>query len=148
MEHEIFISYSRKNSMGKTDNIFPFIIGGVAMCKDSRNPLDCFPPALRNLPKDDERLGVDINENGHGSNILRTCSDCPIKEDPSKNNNQGDINEKGRDAAVVKIVGGMLDLSFDSLWQRRMITCGVPGCASSQDAIKVSVRNEDSGGPY
>ena len=29
-----------------------------------------------------------------------------------------------------------------------MITCGVPGCASPQDAIKVSVRNEESGSPY
>lgn len=46
-----------------------------------------FPHALRNLQKEDERLG-------------------------------GNINEMGRDAAVVKIVAGMLDLEFDTLWQR------------------------------
>ena len=104
-------------SMGKTDKIFPFIIEGVAMCKDSEDPLECFPPALRNLPKDDERVGANINENGHGSNILRTCYDCPIKEDHLKDDKKGDINEKGRDAAVVKIIAGMLGLSFDTLWQ-------------------------------
>lgn len=30
----------------------------------------------------------------------------------------GNINEKGRDAAVVKIIAGMLNLEFDILWQR------------------------------
>ena len=100
--------------MGKTDKIFPFIIDGIAMCKNPDDPEECFPPALRNLPKDDERLGANINENGHG-NILRTCNDCPIKEEHIK---QGDIYDKGRDAAVVKIVAGMLGLSFDTLWQR------------------------------
>lgn len=30
----------------------------------------------------------------------------------------GNVNEKGRDAAVVKIVAGMLDVEFDMLWQR------------------------------
>ncbi len=100
--------------MGKTDKIFPFIIDGIAMCKDPDDPEECFPPALRNLPKDDERLGANVNENGHG-NKLRTCNDCPIKEERLK---QGDIYDKGRDAAVVKIVAGMLGLSFDTLWQR------------------------------
>ena len=100
--------------MGKTDKIFPFIIDGIAMCKNPDDPEECFPPALRNLPKDDERLGANINENGHG-NKLRACNDCPIKEERIK---QGDIYDKGRDAAVVKIVAGMLGLSFDTLWQR------------------------------
>ena len=72
---------------GKTDKIFPFIIDGIAMCKDSGNPHECFPPALRHLPKNEERLG-------------------------------GNINDKGRDAAVVKIIAGMLGLHFDTLWQR------------------------------
>lgn len=71
--------------MGRTDEIYPYIIDGVAMSEDPDK--ECFPPALRNLPKEDERLG-------------------------------GNINEKGRDAAVVKIVAGMLNLGFDTLWQR------------------------------
>lgn len=72
-------------SMGKIDKIFPFIVEGKAFSEDSNE--ECFPPALRNLPKEDERLG-------------------------------GNINEMGRDAAVVKTVAGMLGLAFDTLWQR------------------------------
>lgn len=71
--------------LGRTNAIFPFIIGGVPM---STNPdEECFPMALKDLPKEEERLG-------------------------------GNINEKGRDAAVVKVVSGMLNLDFDSLWKR------------------------------
>lgn len=78
-EIETFISF------GKTANIFPFIVEGKAY---SNNPdEECFPPALKNVPKDEERLG-------------------------------GNINEMGRDAAVVKTIAGMLDLDFDILWQR------------------------------
>ena len=72
-------------SMGKIDKIFPFIVEGKAFSEDSNE--ECFPPALRNLPKEEERLG-------------------------------GNIAEMGRDAAVVKTVAGMLDLAFDTLWQR------------------------------
>ena len=71
--------------LGKINNIFPFIIEGKAFAENPNE--ECFPPALINLPKEDERLG-------------------------------GNINEMGRDAAVVKTVAGMLDLDFDSLWQR------------------------------
>lgn len=67
-------------SLGRTDRIFPFIVEG-------NSPSEFFPPALRDLPKDEERLG-------------------------------GDVSKKGRDAAFVKIVAGMLGVSFDSLWNR------------------------------
>ena len=49
---------------------------------------ECFPDALRSLQGNDERLGGNVNEQG------------------------------GRDAAVVKVVSGMLGVSFDSLWQK------------------------------
>ena len=49
---------------------------------------DCFPDALRNLKVGDERLGGNVNKQG------------------------------GRDAAVVKVVAGMLGVTFDSLWNR------------------------------
>ena len=49
---------------------------------------ECFPEILRNLHDNEERLGGNINEQG------------------------------GRDAAVVKIISGMLGVSFDSLWQK------------------------------
>ena len=49
---------------------------------------ECLPEKLRNLPDKDERLGGDINEQG------------------------------GRNAAIVKIIAGMLGLGFDYLWQK------------------------------
>ncbi len=67
-------------SLGRTDRIFPFIVEG-------NSPSDFFPLALRNLPKDEERLG-------------------------------GDVSKKGRDAAFVKVVAGMLGVGFDTLWNR------------------------------
>ena len=71
--------------MGRTDKIIPFIIGGTPF---SDNPEDeCFPSVLLNLPKEQELLGVNINE-------------------------------MGRDAAVVKVVSRMFDVKFDTLWQR------------------------------
>jgi len=50
--------------------------------------IECFPDKLRNLPEKEERLGGNVNEQG------------------------------GRNAAVVKIIAGMLGVSYDSLWQR------------------------------
>jgi len=50
--------------------------------------IECFPEKLRNLPEKEERLGGNINEQG------------------------------GREAAVVKVIAGMLGVSYDSLWQR------------------------------
>ena len=67
-------------SLGRTDHIFPFIVEG-------NSSSEFFPPALLNLPKDEERLG-------------------------------GDVSKKGRDAAFVKVVAGMLGVGFDSLWNR------------------------------
>lgn len=67
-------------SLGRTDCIFPFIVEG-------NSPSEFFPPALRDLPKDEERLG-------------------------------GDVSKKGRDAAFIKVVAGMLGVGFDSLWNR------------------------------
>lgn len=49
---------------------------------------ECFPEKLRSLPEKEERLGGNINEQG------------------------------GRNAAVVKIIAGILGIGFDSLWQK------------------------------
>ena len=49
---------------------------------------ECFPETLRELPENEERLGGNINEQG------------------------------GRNAAVVKIIAGMLGVGFDALWQK------------------------------
>lgn len=104
--------------MGRTNRIFPFIIDGIAMCKDPNDPQECFPPALRNLPQGEERVGANVHEKGQEGKELRTCNDCPLKTKKLVDANQGDINDKGRDAAVVKIVAGMLGVGFDMLWNR------------------------------
>lgn len=97
----------------KTDRIFPFIIDGIA---NSGNPkTECFPPALRQIPNNKERCGANISESTSISINSRMCQDCPLD---SKAKKQGDIKDRGRDAAVVKIVAGMLNLRFDTLWER------------------------------
>lgn len=72
-------------AMGKTKRIFPFIVEGHPYADNPDE--ECFPQAIRNLPKEEERLG-------------------------------GDVTKNGRDAAFVKVVAGMLDLGFDTLWNR------------------------------
>lgn len=49
---------------------------------------ECFPESLRNLSSKDERVGGNVNEQG------------------------------GREAALIKVIAGMLEVSFDSLWNR------------------------------
>lgn len=97
--------------MGKIDKVFPFIIEGVPNSNNDAN--ECLPKVLRTIPSNKERLGVSISE--YKSQPQRLCKDCPL---PKENKKQGDVNDKGRDAAVVKIVAGMLGLGFDTLWQR------------------------------
>ena len=71
--------------MGRTKDIIPFIVGGKAFASNPEQ--ECFPSALRQLPSEQELLGVNINE-------------------------------MGKDAAVVKVIAQMLGLKFDTLWQR------------------------------
>lgn len=100
-------------NMGKLDRIFPFIIEGIPY---SKNEDECLPEAIRNLSEDKERLGANVSE--YKDRPQRLCVDCPLPKENKSDKKQGDINDKGRDAAVVKIVAGMLDLDFDLLWQR------------------------------
>lgn len=52
-------------------------------------------------------------------NYERECYPPVLKDlPPSQERIGGNINEKGRDAALIKIIAGMLDISFDSLWNR------------------------------
>lgn len=54
-------------SLGKTRCIFPFIVEG-----DS--PKEFFPPALLNLPKEDERLGGDVTKNGRDAAFIKVVA--------------------------------------------------------------------------
>lgn len=54
-------------SMGKTDHIFPFIVEG-------NTPQDFFPPAILDLPKDEERLGGDVTKNGRDAAFIKVVA--------------------------------------------------------------------------
>ena len=54
-------------SLGKVNQIFPFIVEG-----DS--PKEFFPPALLNLPKNEERLGGDVSKNGRDAAFVKVVA--------------------------------------------------------------------------
>ena len=54
-------------SLGKTERIFPFIVEG-------NSPSEFLPPALRNFPKDEERLGVDVSKNGRDAAFIKVVA--------------------------------------------------------------------------
>ena len=54
-------------SMGRTANVIPFIIDGKAFADNSED--ECFPLALRQLPKEQEILGANINDFGSGMSV-------------------------------------------------------------------------------
>lgn len=87
-----FIEIGKKEGINNIGHIFPFIVEGVPHAGDER---ECFPKALRELSKEQERIGGNINEGG----------------------NVSDIN---RERAFVKVLAGMLpdSVSFDMLWNR------------------------------
>ena len=58
--------------LGRTDKIIPFIVGGTA---HAYNPKDeCFPMALRDLPAEQELLGVNINEMGRDAAAVKVVA--------------------------------------------------------------------------
>ena len=58
--------------MGRSDKIIPFVIGGKPF---SEKPEDeCFPSALLNLPKEQELLGVNINEMGRDAAAVKVVA--------------------------------------------------------------------------
>ena len=87
-----FIEIGKKDGTNNLRHIFPFIVDGVPHAGDER---ECFPKALRELSKEHERIGGNINEGGNVSDINREC-------------------------AFVKVLAGMLpdSVSFDMLWNR------------------------------
>ena len=54
-------------SLGKVNQIFPFIVEG-----DS--PKEFFPPSLLNLPKNEERLGGDVSKNGRDAAFVKVVA--------------------------------------------------------------------------
>lgn len=87
-----FIEIGKKEGVDNVRHIFPFIIEGKPHAGDER---ECFPKALQELSKEQERIGGNINEGG-------------------------DVSEINRERAFVKVLAGTLpdNISFDMLWDR------------------------------
>ena len=59
-------------SLGRTANVIPFIIDGRAFAGNSEE--ECFPLALRQLPKEQEILGANINEMGRDAAAVKVVA--------------------------------------------------------------------------
>ena len=57
---------------GRTDKIIPFIIEGVP--NSNNDETECFPKAIRELPAEDELLGVNINEMGRDAAAVKVIA--------------------------------------------------------------------------
>lgn len=71
---------------GKGDKIIPFIVAGTPHAKNPDK--ECFPPALRNLSRDEEIRGIDVRR------------------------------KEGKSHALVDVIATMFGVRFDVLWQR------------------------------
>ena len=59
-------------AMGKQNNIIPYIIDGQPFAEDVDD--ECFPPAIRNMPKEKEILGANVNEMGQDAAAVKTVA--------------------------------------------------------------------------
>ncbi|MBR4838082.1 MAG: TIR domain-containing protein [Bacteroidales bacterium] len=57
---------------GRTDKIIPFIIEGTP--NSGNDETECFPKAIRELPAEDELLGVNINEMGRDAAAVKVVA--------------------------------------------------------------------------
>lgn len=58
--------------MGRADRIIPFIIGGTAYAQDAEK--ECFPSALLGLPKNQELLGINIEDMGRDAAAVKVVA--------------------------------------------------------------------------
>ncbi len=58
--------------MGRIDKIIPFIVGGAPYSENVEE--ECFPLSLRKLPKEQELLGVNINEMGRDAAAVKVVA--------------------------------------------------------------------------
>ncbi len=87
-----FIEIGKEEGVDNIKHIFPFIVEGRPHGKGKSG---CFPKMLRDLSKEQERIGGNVNEGG-------------------------EVGEKNRERAFVKVLAGMLpdSVTFDMLWDR------------------------------
>ena len=88
-----FIEIGANKGVDNVKHVFPFIIEGIPHSGDEET--ECFPKALLELSKEEERIGGNVNEGGA-------------------------VDEQSRERAFVKVLAGMLPdtISFDMLWDQ------------------------------
>ena len=59
-------------SMGKSDNIIPYIIDGIPF--SSNHEEECFPQGILSLPQEQEILGANINEMGRDAAAVKVVA--------------------------------------------------------------------------
>ena len=64
------VDYFIKN--GRADHIVPFIVDGIP--HSDAPALECFPPAILDLPREDELLGIDLKKFGLREAIVRVIA--------------------------------------------------------------------------
>ena len=72
--------------LGRQDKIIPLIVAGSPNARNASE--ECFPPALRNLPKEQELRGIDLRR------------------------------KEGKQHALVDVIATLLGVRFNDLWQR------------------------------
>lgn len=72
--------------LGRQDKIIPLIVAGSPNARNANE--ECFPPALRNLPKEQELRGIDVRR------------------------------KEGKQHALVDVIATLLGVRFNDLWQR------------------------------
>ena len=60
------------NTLHREGRIIPLIVGGLPHSKDPE--LECFPPAILDLPRELEPLGIDLKEFGESEAFLRVIA--------------------------------------------------------------------------
>ena len=58
--------------LGRSKRIIPFIVSGVPSSYNEE--INCFPPTLLNMPKEQELLGVNINEQGRDAAAIKVIA--------------------------------------------------------------------------
>lgn len=67
-----FISIGKQKGIDNVAHIFPFIVDGTPNSKDLN--LECFPKALRDLGKNKERVGGNVNESGRDKAFVKVLA--------------------------------------------------------------------------
>lgn len=57
---------------GRTEHIIPFIVGGIPHAEDPKE--ECFPEVLRNIPQEQELLGINVQAIGREKAFIRLAA--------------------------------------------------------------------------